>query len=66
MNDCPKAAYGFHGRANKDGKCPYCHREIDPPVQPPRPRKIVSESEHFYRTMWDPDYDGLFHDEWRY
>jgi hypothetical protein len=26
---CPEAAWGIHGTADIDGKCPYCKRKID-------------------------------------
>lgn len=62
---CTGSASGEHN-PDRSGKCVWCSRWVEVPMPKPKSEKVVSELEHYYHTMWDPDYDGTFHDEWRY
>jgi hypothetical protein len=66
LRKCPESAYGQHD-PDRFGRCFWCNRYVSGPVSKPRPeRHVISELEHHYRTMWDPDYCGEYSEDWRY
>lgn len=55
--NCPESV-GNHGPADQYGRCPWCGRKYTYATQWVPDRSAMSDSEFYYRTHYDPDFEG--------